>query len=201
MSSLEALESMLQRTDRQVLHLDALGTRDQPGFAALANAWTSQRGTSLTPDADTFDLIEIGQCLENAVRLSVDDQKTATFRFVGPAVCARLQGDPTGMNLFDCIQHLPLDGPAILQSALETPAGLHVVYEMAYMSSRRTKNRGLYLPLLSKKNGCAQVFGMHAAGNTTNYVGEASTRVAATELVSANWIDLGAGVPANPLPC
>jgi PAS domain len=201
MSSLDALESILQRTDRQVLHLDALCTPDQPGFTALANAWTGQRGTSLTPDADTFDLIEIGQCLENAVRLSVDDQKTATFRFVGPAVCARLQGDPTGLNLFDFIDHLPLDGPAILQSALETPAGLHVVYEMAYKSGRRTKNRGLYLPLLSKNNRCAQVFGMQAVGDITTYEADGSTHVAATELVSANWVDLGAGAPGDSLPC
>jgi len=199
MSSPDELESTTLQPDAQVLCLDAEDLQNVPGFAALVNAWTSQRSTALAPDADTFDLIEIARYLEEAVRLSVNGTDAAIFKFVGPAVCARLQGDPTGTNLFDYIRHLPIDAAGIIRQAFATPAGIYIVFEITYKSGRLARNRGLYLPLLSTTKGDNHLMGMQATGSTVKYDTASSTTVIATRLVQASWVDVGAGVPTIPL--
>ncbi len=201
MSLSDALENTTREPDAQGLCLAAIDAWDQPGFTALVKAWTSQRGTALTPAAETFDLVEIAQHLENAVRLSFDGPDAASFKFVGPAVCARLQGDPTGTNLFDYIRHLPVDGSAILQKIFAAPVGVHIVFQISYKSGRLAQNQGLYLPLISRQNGCNHLFGMQASGTTLTYESDGPSAVNATKLASAKWVALGAGIPAEPLPC
>lgn len=183
----------------QPSNLEELLALNQPTVNAMLNAWLRQRGTAVTPDADTFDLVEIGQHLENAVRLCVENKDTVTFRFVGPAVCDRLQSDPTGTNFLDQMGHMPFDGAATLHAGLAAPAGFHVVYRITYKSGRHAENQALYLPLISRTGACDHLLGMQTAGITLGYERENPAAISGRKLVTACWVDLGAGVPAMPL--
>jgi len=190
---------MNQPISTQPSNLEELLALNQPPVDAMVNAWLRQRGTGLTPDADTFDLVEIGQHLENAVRLCVEKEDTIIFRFVGPAVCGRLQSDPTGTNFLEQMGHLPFDGAATVQAGLSKPAGFHVVYRITYKSGRHAENQALYLPLISRSSGCDHLLGMQTAGTTLGYERETPTSISDRKLVTACWVDLGAGVPAISL--
>ncbi|WOF74996.1 PAS domain-containing protein [Parvibaculaceae bacterium PLY_AMNH_Bact1] len=179
--------------------IGSLATLKQPGFDALARAWLRQRGDAPAPDADTFDLLEIGQHLENATCINVKDDKRATYRFVGPAICERLQTDPTGKDFAESLKHLPFDAMSAVWMGLSVPAGLHTIYRITYSSGKHTENQSLYLPLISKSGGDNHLWSMQAMGTTIRYKTGNPTSSVIKQTVAANWVDVGSGTPSTPL--
>lgn len=181
------------------LHIHNIAELEQPSFDALAAAWLTHHESSDGAAENAFDIVVLGQLLNEGVLLDVHSTKSAIFRFVGPAVCRRLQGDPTGLDLMQLIEQFPFEVSGIIHEMLSTPTGLHAVYEMSYMSGRKSVNRGFYLPLMGTRGRPAQIIGMQAAGSTVAFDTQPLKTVVATKLQSLTWVDLGAGVSKLPL--
>ncbi len=192
-------DNVSQLPGERPFHIDTLAGLKQPGFDALAGAWLGQRGDAPAPDADTFDLLEIGQHLENATCIHVKDDKRATYKFVGPAICERLQTDPTGEDFAETLKHLPFDAMAAVWTGLSVPAGLHTIYRITYSSGKHTENQALYLPLISKSGGDNHLLSMQATGTTIRYKTGNPTSSVIKQTVAANWVDVGSGTPSTPL--
>ncbi len=179
----------------EALCIHNTSTLGEPLFDALAEAWLAHQ-TSL--EKYPFDIVVLGQRLEECILVDIQDAHSAVFRFVGPAICKRLQGDPTGLDLLLLIESFPFDVSRILHEMISKPVGLHAVYEMSYKSGRKAVNQGFYLPLIATDGRADQIIGMQSAGSTVMYDTEPSQAVVATKLIALTWVDVGVGVPTQP---
>lgn len=194
-----SFDNASQSPGERLFNIDTIATLNQPGFDALAKAWLHQRGDASAPDADTFDLLEIGQHLENAMCIQINGNNRAIYKFVGPAICERLQTDPTGEDFAESLKHLPFDAMAAVRMGLSMPVGLHTIYRITYGSGKHTENQSLYLPLISASGGDHHLLSMQAMGTTIHYeTGDPASSVV-KQTVAANWVDVGSGSPSPPL--
>ena len=166
----------------------------------LCEFWEEVRGDRLLPDATDIDPAQIAYILKDIAILDVIDEMTIRYRLAGTAIAERMGSDPTGGNLIEMTapDTRPLVSQ-IMQHIVTRPVCALATYENVYQSGKRAIVESLYLPLKKTQGLSERIVSVHSPEKTITYEEEQPRSRVAAKILEVTWIDIGAGVPTDPL--
>ncbi|MES1989594.1 MAG: PAS domain-containing protein [Pseudomonadota bacterium] len=172
--------------------------RELTGFSELYDYWNSGRVDGDLPLTDKFDLLAVTQWLPNIMLLDVFDRENVVARFAGTAMVDRLGFDITRENVFATQSDVSRDRVINAYSIIvNKPCGMVARYTNHYSSGRSGTVSTLYLPLKATANGNARIVGMVHREEDAGYAEPIERTQSGTDIQSAEWVDLGFGVPSE----
>lgn len=175
---------------------DVRNWRELSGFSELYDYWNSGREAGDLPRADKFDLLALTQWLPNIILLDVFARDNVVARFAGTAMVDRLGFDITRENVInnqsDASRERVINAYA---AVIGTPCGMVARYSNHYSSGRFGVVSTIYLPLKAPASGNARIVAMVCREEDAGYAEPIERTQAGTDIQSAEWIDLGFGVP------
>ncbi len=172
-----------------------------PALRPLSEFWEEARGDRLLPNARDLDPAQIANILKDVAILDVIDEMNIQYRLAGTAIAERMGEDPTGNNLIKMTA--PETRAAVsktLHLIVSHPVGAIATYENIYNSGKRAVVESLYLPLQMSAGKSDRIVSVHSREKTITYQDERPQSMVAAKILDLQWIDLGAGVPAEAPP-
>ncbi len=170
-----------------------------PALRPLSEFWETVRGDRLMPSASDIDPSQIAYILKDVAILDVIDATNIQYRLAGTAIAERMGEDPTGNNLIEMTApETRTVVSQILQTIVSQPAGAIAVYENVYSTGKRAVVESLYLPLQKSEGQSDRIVSVHSRERTVTYEDEQARSIVAAKILDLTWIDIGAGLPANP---
>ncbi|RED52160.1 PAS domain-containing protein [Aestuariispira insulae] len=184
------------------MQADPCKSRDcHPVCLEFFNYWNGLRDDSLVPSRRSFLPEEIPQLLGSFILVELISDDEILTRLAGSQVVENFGFDPKGVNYLDFVdqsrRHL---ASMNIWTTHRQPCGVWALTEQHYPEGKAVRSEMLGLPLDGDGISGPLVLFLRHAVSKPQFLHKKPGHQPTNNILDLKFIDIGAGVPAGPLP-